>query len=60
MGELVWGTHRGAVRASDAERERTVAELRWHYACGRLSPEELEERVARACSARTAGTSTAP
>jgi hypothetical protein len=37
-----------SVRASDAERERTVASLRRHYAAGRLSLEELEERVVRA------------
>ena len=39
------------VRASDAERERTVASLHRAYAAGRLSVGELERRVARAYSA---------
>jgi len=42
-----------AMRASDAEREGVVAELREHFAQGRLSSEEFEERVARAYGART-------
>jgi hypothetical protein len=36
------------VRASDEERERVVALLRRHYAAGRLTAEELEERTERA------------
>lgn len=43
------------VRASDFERERTCQTLREHYAAGRLSSEELEERVERACHAVTRG-----
>src|SRR4051812_3175665 len=39
------------VRASDAERERTVAQLHRAYASGRLSVGELERRVARAYAA---------
>ena len=39
------------VRASDAERERTVASLHRAYASGRLSVGELERRVARAYAA---------
>jgi hypothetical protein len=39
------------VRASDVERERTVAQLHRAYAAGRLSVGELERRVARAYSA---------
>jgi hypothetical protein len=35
------------VRASDAERERTVASLRRAYAAGRLKLDDLERRVAR-------------
>ena len=42
-------------RASDDERERVLAELRVHCAEGRLSPEDLEERVGRAMQARTMG-----
>ena len=39
--------------ASDAERERVVAELREHHATGRLSLDELTERTEAAYGART-------
>ncbi|MEA2449133.1 MAG: hypothetical protein QOG63_1065 [Thermoleophilaceae bacterium] len=39
------------VRASDAERERTVASLHRAYASGRLTVGDLERRVARAYTA---------
>jgi Domain of unknown function (DUF1707) len=42
-----------AVRASDAERERTATTLREHTAAGRLTPEELSERLDSAYAART-------
>ncbi|MEW2530273.1 DUF1707 domain-containing protein [Streptomyces sp. NPDC047071] len=42
-----------ALRASDTERDRVEAQLQHHYACGRLTLPELEERVAMACEART-------
>ncbi|MDW5596509.1 DUF1707 domain-containing protein [Conexibacter stalactiti] len=41
------------LRASDAERERTVAQLRDHFGAGRLSEEELDERSDAAYAART-------
>jgi hypothetical protein len=41
------------MRASEAEREATVAELRAHAATGRLDADELEERVGAAFAART-------
>jgi len=41
------------LRASDAERERTVDALRGHAAAGRLDADELEERLGRALSARS-------
>ncbi|WP_223772457.1 DUF1707 domain-containing protein [Streptomyces sp. 135] len=41
------------LRASDAERDRVEAQLQHHYAVGRLTLPELEERVAMACEART-------
>jgi hypothetical protein len=44
-----------ALRASDAERERTATLLREHYAAGRLTPEELDERIDAAYAARTVG-----
>jgi Domain of unknown function (DUF1707) len=40
----VLSTSRRPLRASDAEREEAVAELRSQYAAGRLSEEELAER----------------
>jgi hypothetical protein len=47
--------HAGAVKASDEDRERTVARLRSHYAAGRFAADELEERVERTCRAATRG-----
>lgn len=44
---------RGQIRVSDAERERAVDALRDHYADGRLSSDELEERIERAYEATT-------
>jgi DUF1707 SHOCT-like domain len=44
-----------ATRASDAERERAADALRRHHADGRLSTDELEERVGRAYAATTLG-----
>jgi Domain of unknown function (DUF1707) len=43
------------LRASDAERERVAASLREHCATGRLTLEELSERLDEAYRARTAG-----
>jgi Domain of unknown function (DUF1707) len=42
-------------RASDADRDRTVAALREHLAAGRLTLEEFEERMDKACAAKTLG-----
>jgi hypothetical protein len=42
-----------AVRASDAEREQTVAVLRRGFADGRLTQAELEERAGAAYTAQT-------
>ena len=41
------------MRVGDAEREATAAELREHYASGRLTLEELNERLDRAFAAKT-------
>jgi hypothetical protein len=41
------------VRASDAERDEVIERLRVHAGDGRLSVEELDERVARAYELRT-------
>jgi Domain of unknown function (DUF1707) len=40
-------------RVSDEDRERAVRELREHFAAGRLSEEELSERVQAVYQART-------
>jgi hypothetical protein len=44
-----------AVRASDADRERVAKLLSDHAAAGRLTPEELDERLDAAYAARTNG-----
>jgi len=48
-------THQAAqaVRASDGERDQVVAQLQRHFADGRLTQPELEERVSAALMART-------
>ena len=43
------------LRIADADRDRTVEHLRAAAAEGRLDPDELEERVSNALSARTQG-----
>jgi hypothetical protein len=43
------------LRAGDSDRQAVVAELQRHYVDGRLSSEELSERVAKALQSRTFG-----
>lgn len=43
----------GQIRVSDAERERLVEELHEHTVAGRLTAEELEERLEVVYAART-------
>jgi hypothetical protein len=43
------------LRASDADRDRTVSLLREHHAEGRLTAEEFHERLDRALAAKTRG-----
>jgi hypothetical protein len=43
------------MRVSDADRERVTSRLRENFAEGRLSPEELDERITAALSAKTFG-----
>jgi Domain of unknown function (DUF1707) len=43
------------IRTSDADRERVTGRLRDHFAEGRLTREELDERVTAALNARTFG-----
>ena len=42
-----------SVRASDADREQLISELHAHTVAGRLTTEELEERLQAAYAART-------
>jgi hypothetical protein len=46
---------RPALRASDADRERTAAALRRHHLDGRLDTDELQDRLGRCYAARTVG-----
>jgi hypothetical protein len=48
-------TRRADLRASDAEREHVATLLRHAATEGRLQPEELDERMGAALSARTYG-----
>jgi hypothetical protein len=43
------------LRASDDQRERAAQEIREHFAVGRLTDEELSDRVQAAYAARTEG-----
>src|SRR5260221_11367375 len=43
------------IRVSDADRERVTSRLREHFAEGRLTSEELDERITAALSAKTFG-----
>jgi hypothetical protein len=43
------------LRASDEQRERAAQEIREHFAAGRLSDDELDDRVQSAYAARTEG-----
>jgi len=43
------------IRVSDADRERVTARLREHFAEGRLTSDELDERITATLSAKTFG-----
>jgi hypothetical protein len=50
------GGHRDdRIRVSDADRERVTDRLREHFAAGRLTREELDERITVALNAKTFG-----
>jgi hypothetical protein len=51
---------RADLRVGDADRQAVVAELQRHYIDGRLTSEELGERVAQALNARTFGEPAVP
>src|SRR5437879_2555533 len=46
---------RVGLRASDSDRERVVEQLRHHYGEGRLSEDDLSERIESAYAAKTMG-----
>ena len=48
-------TERPDLRASDEQRDRAAAEIRDHYAAGRLTEDEFNERLDAAYAARTQG-----
>jgi hypothetical protein len=50
-----YGPNQDNVKASDADRERIVEQLRRHAAEGRLTMDEFEERMSAAYEARTYG-----
>jgi hypothetical protein len=44
-----------AIRIGDAERDEVARQLREHYAAGRLTSEEFDERLEACLAARTTG-----
>jgi hypothetical protein len=53
MSTATKGYPSGAMRVSDADRDRAIAELSEHYQAGRITTEEFEDRSGRALQART-------
>jgi hypothetical protein len=49
------GIRNDRIRVSDADREQVTARLREHFAEGRLTREELDERITAALNAKTFG-----
>ncbi|HTZ24335.1 MAG TPA: DUF1707 domain-containing protein [Streptosporangiaceae bacterium] len=49
------GIRSDRIRVSDADREQVTARLREHFAEGRLTRDELDERVTAALNAKTVG-----
>ena len=44
-----------SIRVSDADRDGVTAQLRDHFAAGRITPGELDERLSAALNAKTFG-----
>ena len=53
MSDVITQQAGPAIRASDGERDQVVALLQRHFADGRLTQAELEERAGAALAART-------
>jgi hypothetical protein len=49
------GIRNDRIRVSDADRERVTGRLREHFAEGRLTRDELDERITAALNAKTVG-----
>jgi hypothetical protein len=49
------GRYPPTMRASDADRDKVLAELSEHFQAGRLTSDELEERTGQTLQARTLG-----
>jgi hypothetical protein len=50
-----WGAMDDSIRVSDADRDRVTVQLRDHFAAGRITPGELDERLSAALNAKTFG-----
>jgi len=50
-----WGVTDDSIRVSDADRDRVTVQLRDHFAAGRITPDELDERLSAALNAKTFG-----
>jgi hypothetical protein len=58
VGSSVVGIGRAmddGIRVSDTDRDRVIAQLRDHFAAGRITPGELDERLSAALYAKTFG-----
>ncbi len=51
---------KSTLRVGDADRQRVIEQLQQHFVDGRLTSDELSERVDRALGARTVGDLAAP
>src|SRR5258708_1974351 len=55
MAQTGAGSWDPGMRVGDADRERTVEQLREHHAAGRLTMDEFEERMRKAYDSKTYG-----
>ena len=55
MDYIQWHDELSSLRVADADREQLIDELREHALAGRLTSDELEERVGGAYGATTRG-----
>ena len=55
MNSMTRNYRPAGTRASDGDRDAVVSDLSEHFQAGRLTTEELDERIGRALAARTWG-----